>query len=175
MSFIRPEAQAALWRWREVILGALVALLGLSWATGPGGVLAWVGWLLVAAGFALGVVGAQRARFRAEGGGPGVVSVDEGQIAYFGPLSGGVVAARELERLTLDPTLHPAHWVLAQPGHPPLAIPINAEGADSLFDIFASLPGLRTEHMLAQLNGGAVHPVVIWEKTSQRPPHLRLH
>lgn len=175
MSFIRPEARAAIWRWREVIGGAAMAVLGLSWVAGPGGILGWVGWVLVIAGFALGVVGAQRARFRTEGAGPGIVSVDEGQIAYFGPLTGGVVAAREMERLTLDPTQRPAHWVLSQPGLPPLAIPVTAQGAESLFDVFATLPGMRTEHMLAQLHGGAAHPVVIWEKTPLRPPHLRLH
>ncbi|MCB1340011.1 MAG: hypothetical protein KDK24_02875 [Pseudooceanicola sp.] len=175
MSFIRPEAQAAIWRWREVVAGAAMALLGLSGVAGPGGLIGWVGWALVAAGFSLGVIGAQRARFRGEGEGPGIVSVDEGQISYFGPLTGGVIAARELERLTLDPTQHPAHWVLSQPGLPALAIPVTAEGAESLFDIFATLPGMRTEHMLAQLRGGAVHPVVIWEKTPSRPAHLRLH
>ncbi|MFC4667829.1 hypothetical protein ACFO5X_04625 [Seohaeicola nanhaiensis] len=175
MTFIRPEVRTTLWRWREVIAGAAVALLGLSWAAGPGGLLGWIGWVLVVGGFAMGVVGAQRARFRLEGEGPGVVSVDEGQISYFGPLTGGVVAAREMERLTLDPTQHPAHWVLSQPGMPPLAIPVTAQGAEGLFDIFATLPGMRTEHMLAQLRGGAVHPVVIWEKAPTRPPHLRLN
>lgn len=175
MSFIRPEAQAALWRWREVLAGAATAGLGLFWVLGPGALLGWVGGALILAGFALGLIGVQRARFRAGGGGVGVVQVDEGQIAYFGPLSGGVVAARELERLVLDPTLHPAHWVLGQPGQDPLHIPVNAEGSDALFDVFAALPGMRTERMLAQLQGAARHPVVIWERHPMRPPDVRLH
>lgn len=175
MSFIRPEARAEIWRWREVLAGAAIGLLGISWITGPGGLLGWIGWVVLAAGVALTFIGVQRARFRTGSGGPGVVLVDEGQITYYGPLTGGVIAADDLERLTLDPTAKPPHWALEQPGQPPLHIPVNAEGADALFDVFSTLPGLQTERMLAELNGRAVHPVVIWERHSLRPPELRLH
>ncbi|TMV10291.1 hypothetical protein FGK63_04295 [Ruegeria sediminis] len=175
MSFVRPEAKAALWRWREVLAAVVVALLGVSWIGGPGGLLGWIGWVLVVVAAALAVVGVQRARFRTGAGGPGVVTVDEGQIAYMGPLTGGMVAAREMERLALDPTARPAHWILEQPGQPTLHIPVNAEGAEALFDVFATLPGLRTEQMLSELNGGAAHPVVIWERRPSRPPEARLH
>ena len=175
MSFIRPEAKLALWRWREVLVAGFVLILGLSWINGPGGLLGWIGWLLVAVAIALAVIGVQRARFRTGSGGQGVVTVDEGQITYFGPLDGGIIATREIERLALDPTSNPAHWVLSQPGQPTLHIPVNAEGAEALFDVFSNLPGLKTEQMLAELNGGAVHPVVIWEKRPMRPAHLRLH
>ena len=175
MSFIRPEAKLALWRWREVLVAMFVLILGLSWINGPGGLLGWIGWLLVAVAFALAVIGVQRGRFRTGAGGQGVVTVDEGQITYFGPLDGGMVATREIERLALDPTSAPAHWVLEQPGQPVLHIPVNAEGAEALFDVFSALPGLKTEHMLAELNGGAAHPVVIWERRPMRPAHLRLH
>lgn len=174
MNFIRPEAKAAIRRWREVLIGGAVVLLGLSWAVGPRGLLGWVGWGLIIGGLVFVVVGLQRGRFRKGGGGPGVVSVDEGRITYFGPLSGGSVAASELERLALDPTAKPAHWVLQQPGQPDLFIPVNAEGAEALFDAFSTLPGLRTERMLAELNGHPVHPVVIWERRPMRPAHLRL-
>ncbi len=175
MSFIRPEAKLALWRWREVLAAVFVLVLGLSWIGGPGGLLGWLGWVLVLVSLALAVIGVQRARFRKGAGGPGVVTVDEGQITYLGPLAGGIVAAREIERLALDPTSRPAHWVLEQPGQPSLHIPVNAEGAEMLFDVFSSLPGLRTEHMLSELNGDSLHPVVIWERTPSRPPHIRLH
>ena len=37
-------------------------------------------------------VGLRRLQFGQTGRGPGVVKVDEGQIAYFGPLTGGAVA-----------------------------------------------------------------------------------
>ncbi|WP_170346275.1 hypothetical protein [Ruegeria atlantica] len=175
MSFIRPEAKLALWRWREVLVAGFVLILGLSWINGPGGLLGWIGWLLVAVAIALAVIGVQRTRFRTGSGGQGVVTVDEGQITYFGPLDGGVIATREIERLALDPTSTPAHWVLEQPGQAVLHIPVNAEGAEALFDVFSALPGLKTEHMLAELNSGSTHPVVIWERTPSRPAHLRLH
>ena len=175
MSFIRPEAKLALWRWREVLVAGFVLILGLSWISGPGGLLGWLGWVLVLVSVALAMSGIQRARFRRGAGGPGVVTIDEGQITYLGPLDGGMVATREIERLALDPTSSPAHWILHQPGQPTLHIPVNAEGAEALFDVFSALPGLKTEQMLAELNGGAVHPVVIWEKRSMRPAHLRLH
>ena len=175
MSFIRPEANAAIWRWREVMVGALVAALGLYWVIGPGQLLGWVGWVLIVTGIALGVVGMQRARFRAGSDGPGVVTVDEGQIAYFGPLTGGAVAVSEIERLTLDHTAKPAHWVLDQPGQPALYIPINATGAEALFDMFAALPGLKTERMLWALNNKGAQLIVIWERVADRPLLQSLH
>lgn len=175
MSFVRPEARAAIARWREALAGAALAGLGLFWIIGPGGLLGWAGIVLLLAGGALIWIGVQRARFRGRGGGIGMVQVDERQITYFGPMSGGSVSLSELTRLTLDPSGRPAHWMLAQPGEPPLAIPVNAEGADQLFDAFAALPGLRTEYMLQNLREGGAHPVVIWERQSERPAHLRLH
>lgn len=169
MSFIRPEARAVLWRWREVITGGVVAALGLYWASGPG-LLRWVGLVVLLGGVALAVAGLQRARFRGRDGGPGVVQVDERQITYFGPLDGGAVAIDELSGVSLDARSDPPVWVLRQPGQPELHIPVNAEGTDALFDAFAALPGLRTERMLSQLAQKPDHPVVIWSK-----PAARLH
>jgi len=175
MSFIRPEAQDAMIRWRESLIGGALIAVGVFWITGPGGLLGLVGWVVALAGLALAVVGFQRARFRMQGQGPGVVQIDEGQITYFGPLSGGAIATAELDRLTLDPTAKPAHWVLSQVGQPPISIPVNAEGADALFDVFSALPGLRTERMLAELHNSTAHPVVIWERVPSRPEGHRLH
>lgn len=175
MSFIRPEAQAQLWRIRELLAAAVVALLGIYWVLGPKGLLGWIGWLLIAAGLALAVVGLRRLRFGQTGRGPGVVQVDEGQIAYFGPLTGGAVALSELTRLSLDRAARPAHWVLEQPGSEPLHIPVNAAGADVLFDAFAALPGLRTGRMLTELNSLARTSVVLWQKSPPQPVHMRLH
>ncbi len=173
--FFRPEAKASLWRWREVLVGLAVTLIGLWWIAGPGGLLAVPGWAFVIGGGALGFVGAQRARFRGAGDGPGAVQVDEGQIAYFGPLTGGVIALETLERLSLDARAHPAHWRLEAPGQEALMIPVTAAGADALFDAFAKLPGLRTERMLGELRAGHKHAVVIWERTPLRPAHALLH
>lgn len=175
MSFFRPEARAAIWRWRELLTGIAIALLGLAWVLGPGGLLGWVGGLLVIAGLTLAFVGVQRARFRTGSGGPGVVQVDEGQIAYFGPLTGGAVAVADLTRISLDHRAKPAHWVLEQPGDPPLFIPVTAAGTDALFDVFATLPGLRTEAMLSALSAPGDHPVVIWQSRPSGLAITRLH
>ncbi len=175
MSFIRPDAQAALTRWREVLIGGAVVLLGLFMIVGPAGLLGWVGWPVAAAGLALLIVGFQRTRFRRSGQGPGTVQVDEGQIIYFGPLSGGAVALPDLEQLIYDPTAKPAHWMLMSQGQPTLQIPVNADGAEALFDVFAALPGLRTQRMLTTMHANSDHPVVIWQRHPDRASLQRLH
>ncbi|TCK99342.1 hypothetical protein BXY66_3844 [Shimia isoporae] len=167
MSFIRPEAQAAIAKWREVLIGLGVLAIGLLWASGAG-ILRWVGFAVVIAGIALVVSGIQRARFRRGAGGPGVVQVDEGEVAYFGPLNGGSVSIRGLSRLVLDGRSKPAVWALYQPGRQPLHIPVNAEGGETLFDAFASLPGLQTEQMLVKLQEQKPEPVLIWAKDDRR-------
>ena len=166
MTFFRPEAKAALWRWREVLVGIVVAVLALWWLAGPGGLLAFIAPALLVAAGALIMIGLQRGRFRGAGGGLGTVQVDEGQVSYFGPLSGGMIALREMSRLTLEGGQSPAHWRLEQPGLPDVMIPVDAEGADALFDAFASLPGLKTEHMLAQLKAAPDASVVIWQRAA---------
>lgn len=175
MSFFRPEARAALWRWREVIAGAVCLLLGLWLVWGPGFLLAIPGYAGIAGGIVLGWLGIQRGRFRTADGGAGAVQVDEGQVTYFGPLTGGSVDLRELDSLILEGSLFPAHWRLTQGGHPPLLIPVNAAGADALFDAFATLPGLKTERMLATLRAGQAHAVVVWHRGALRPEGALLH
>jgi hypothetical protein len=173
--FFRPEAKAALWQWREVLVAVGLALLGAWLIMGPGLLLALPGWALVFGGGALCLVGIQRARFRGAGDGIGAVQVIEGQISYFGPLTGGVMALESLERLTLDATQHPAHWRLDALQQQSLLIPVNAAGADALFDAFATLPTLKTERMLSELNTKHSHAVVIWERKPLRPAHALLH
>lgn len=164
MSFIRPEARAVMWRLREILFAAGVGVLGLFWILRFGGILNWLGYIvLIIAGVIL-VAGIQRARFRGKSEGIGVVSIDEGQVSYFGPLNGGEIAMREMLRLELDPTMKPAHWRLVQIGQQVLEIPVDAVGADALFDAFATLPGIKTESMLSSLKAGTDQPVVIWRK-----------
>ncbi|NRB04427.1 MAG: hypothetical protein HRU30_14320, partial [Rhodobacteraceae bacterium] len=52
MSFVRPEAMAALTRWRELIIGVVIVLLGLNWAIGARGILQWIGPVVLIAGAA---------------------------------------------------------------------------------------------------------------------------
>ncbi|MDD9720192.1 hypothetical protein PVW51_05780 [Sulfitobacter sp. PR48] len=175
MTFLRPEAAESLWRWREVIAGAVLGLTGLWLVAVPGFLLAVVGYPLIAAGAGLAWIGLQRLRFRAGRDGPGAVQVDEGEVTYFGPLTGGTVALREMQSLTLERNMYPAHWRLEQPGQSALLIPVNAAGSEALFDAFATLPGIRTERMLGELRAGGVQSVVIWQRHVQRPPVRVLH
>lgn len=164
MNFIRPEARTTLWRWREVLVALIILGLGAWWSFGSFGILQWVGYGFLGIGTALLAAGGQRLRFRTGQGGPGMVSVDEGQITYFGPLTGGSIALGEMTRLALDSSGKPRHWVLSQPGQPNLHIPLNAKGAEVLFDAFSTLPGMRTENLLAKMNSDADTAVLIWQR-----------
>ena len=166
-SFLRPEARNALWRWREVLFAGAVALIGL-WLAQSFGVVRWIGWALVALGAALAVAGVQRARFRQAGQGPGIVAVDEGRLVYMGPLTGGAMDIADLIRLELEPQALPAaHWILSGAGGQRLEIPVNAENAEELFDVFATLPGIRTGAMLDALSRTPDVRVTVWQR--ERP------
>ena len=161
---VRPELKESIWRAREALIGVFVSILGMYWAISGIGLLQMIGTSLAVAGALLFFAGIQRARFRTAGGGAGVVHVLEGQVAYYGPHEGGAMAVADLTKVELDPTAKPtSQWVLHDPHSLPLRIPTNAEGADSLFDVFASLKGIQTEKMLAELNGKTDRQVVIWQ------------
>ncbi len=167
---LRPEIRNWLSRWREVLTGAAVAILGLWSVTQTFGVVRWMSIAIVLIGAAVIWTGVQRIRFRHGGGGAGVVQIDERRLMYFGPLTGGTIDMDDLTRLVLDPSGHPAHWVLSGVGGQTLAIPVNAEGADALFDLFAALPGIQTERMLDVLARTPGAQVTIWKSD-----RLRLH
>ncbi|MEL7131328.1 MAG: hypothetical protein AAGK77_02845 [Pseudomonadota bacterium] len=164
--FFRPEAKATLWRWREVLAGLALATLSLWWLAQARALLGYVAPVMLVGAGALIIVGVQRGRFRGAGGGLGTVQVIEGEVIYFGPLSGGSVALREVQRLTLDGGHKPPHWRLDQPERPTLMIPVDADGADALFDAFATLPGLKTERMLTRLRAPTEAPALIWERSA---------
>ena len=169
--FIRPEVAQTLHRWRETLIGFGAALLGSYWMITQPGALQLIGTALAVGGALMVFAGIQRARFRQGTGGPGVVQVNEGQFAYFGPVDGGVVDIAGMSRLTLEPLgRFGTRWVVWHDAGPPLSIPVNAEGAEALFDVFASLPGMATSGMIAELRSRPREPVMIWE----RDP-LRLH
>ena len=156
--------------WRDLLPGALVLLAGLAVAASTFGVTRALGLALILLGVALLWVGWQRKRFGRGGGGPGLVQVDERRLAYFGPLTGGIVDMDELRRLDLDPTGKPAHWILWAPDGTRLEVPVTAEGAEALLDLFAALPGLNVERLLAARAAGGSAPVTVW----RRDAHLTL-
>lgn len=173
--FIRDDAKAQLMRWREVLAGGAAVLLGGWLMTKSGFLLMFPGFVLLVGGAAMVWIGVQRARFRSTGSGPGSVQVDEGQVTYYGPLTGGAVALREIGSLVYDPTLHPAHWRMMQRGNAELLIPVNAEGAEALFDAFATLPGLSMNDVLQAMKGQSGQPVVIWKRNLSFSAQRSLH
>ncbi len=163
--FIRPEAKATLWRFREVILALFVFSLGLWLVLIGFGVVPWVGVALIIASAVLLIAGLQRARFRQGDDGPGLVQITERRLAYFGPLNGGVIDVVDIVSLQFDPSGHPApYWVLTGPENREIAVPITAKGAEALFDTFSLLPGMRTERLLNVLDHPPDQRVVIWAR-----------
>lgn len=165
-NFLRPEVRAALWRFRDVIGAAVVIAFGLWWSATFFSPVRWVGWAFVALG-AIWAMGAfQRVRFNQDGDGPGVVKIVERRLAYFGPLTGGVVEMDDAVKLELEPKALPAaHWIVTSAAGNVVEIPVNADGAEALFDLFASLPGIQTQKMLSALNEAPDQRVVIWLAT----------
>ncbi|MCU0904125.1 MAG: hypothetical protein MUE83_09650 [Tabrizicola sp.] len=155
MSFIRPELMAAAARWREVIAAAIVAALGLWTATRGGYVLTTIGLALIALGAAWALTAFRRLRFQQDGEAPGIVRVTEGQIAYFGPRIGGFVGLPDLSEIRLLTLRGRRIWKLKQGDGQLLHIPVEADGADALFDAFATLPGIDMAALVAALGTDA--------------------
>lgn len=148
---IRPELRAAFWQWREVIGAAAVVALGLWIASLGGWLLVPVG--LIVAGLAAGLAlqGWRRMRFAQGAAAPGVVSLDEGQISYMGPQLGGFVSVPELDEVRLMSLRGRRLWRLRQADGQVLLVPVDATGAEGLFDVFAGLPGMEMSILLAAL------------------------
>ncbi len=164
-NFLRPEVRAFLERWREVLLAGIVFLLGVWWALTGVGINVWLGYIFCLIGIGWGVAAVQRARFAQDGDGPGVVQIRERRLAYFGPLDGGIMDVADLSRLEIDPTSHPdPSWVLTSIEGQVLAIPINAKGAEGLFDVFASLPDIKTNTVLDVLSRTPDARVTVWSR-----------
>jgi hypothetical protein len=175
MTLFRPEATATLRRWSEALIGVGISALGFYWAFFSGGLLHWIGYFLAIFGGLLAFMGIQRGRFRNAGDGPGVVGIVERRVSYFGPQTGGLVDLDNLSELALDMTGATPVWSLRAVGEQPLEIPLDARGAEALFDAFASLPDIRTEAMLREMQSGQRHRVVIWQKENQSVPQQWLH
>lgn len=168
MTFVRPQIALGARRYAEVLSAGAIAAAGL-WCLAQGGyLLAPLGLGLVAFAVSWGVVALRRLRFGAGGSAPGMVEVDEGQIGYFGPRAGGFVALADVVELRIVEVGGLRHWRLRTRDGQALIVPVDAAGADRLFDAFAVLPGLDTAALVRALDapGGAAQ--VVW----RRPPVL---
>lgn len=142
MTFIRPELLATLHRWREVLLALALAALGVWTASQGGYLLTPLGLALLAIGGAWALTAFRRIRFHQDGEAPGIVRVTEAQIAYYGPKVGGFVGLPDLAEIRLLTLRGRRIWKLRQGDGQLLHIPVEADGADALFDAFATLPGI---------------------------------
>lgn len=151
MSFIRPELLAALHRLREVLAGLALAAFGVLVMLWGGYVYPVFGLALFSTGVALASLALRRLRFAQPGDAPGLVRVTEAQIAYLGPRVGGFVGLPDLAEIRLLTLRGRRIWKLRPLDGPPLHIPVEAHGAEALFDAFATLPGIDMDALVAAL------------------------
>ena len=153
---IRAEVTDAVWRWREVIAAGMFGGCGV-WLIWLGGfLLGPLGALVLVLAAFWGVTAWRRVRFAQDVAAPGVVEVDEGQVGYLGPSFGGYVALPDLVEVRLVTMYGRRLWRLKQADGQALLIPVNATGAERLFDAFGSLPGMDMAALLAALGAPLV-------------------
>ena len=165
---IRPKLRDAFWRGRELLAAGAVALLGLWIAAQGGYLLVPIGGLVLAAALGMGVLAWRRLRFAARGDAPGIVRVDEGQISYFGPEVGGFVSLPDLVEIRLIRMRGRRLWRLKQADGQAVLVPLDAAGAEALFDAFGSLPGLTSRALVGALQEDAAGPAVVTEIAENR-------
>ena len=71
-----------------------------------------------------------------------MVEVDEGQVGYWGPSFGGFVALADLVEVRLTEFHGTRQWRLRTASGEVLTVPVDAAGAEKLYDAFAALPGI---------------------------------
>lgn len=171
MSFIRRDARRFLLRWAEPAIYAGATALGAFWLHAQTGAWWLVAVALVAGGYLF--YSALLAALAAQGDeeqGPGVVSVEERRLAYFGPRAGGVISIDEIFEIAISPPEarmwdYDTAWVLRwSKTEPALIIPAAAEGAEALLDAFAALPGFSPARALLALRVKDGPLVTIWRR-----------
>lgn len=163
MSFMRPEAAKGLRRWREVLIAALMTAFGAHWFATSFGLFKALGALISILGVTWITLAVRRARFDKGGEGEGVVVVDEGRIAYFGPETGGTLAIEGMVSLRMILNDDGSkNWYLLAQDTTPLDIPVNAKGAEALFDVFSNLPGLEMQVVQAALDQPLSEDILLW-------------
>lgn len=164
MSFLRPEALAAITRWREVGAALAAGALGAWIATRGGYFYGALGGLILAFGLGLALAAWRTLRFARADVAPGVVQIDEGAIAYFGPEIGGVVALSELSRIDVLATSDGPSWRLSHDDGRAVTIPAAATGAEALINTFAALPGASLPTFLDALDHPPEGARTLWRR-----------
>ncbi len=166
--FLRPEARAALRRWRETAVAVAVVCGGIAIAGLGGWFYRPLGALVAGAGVAFCLVALRRLRFADASPGPGLVEVTEGEIAYFGPEGGGFVAVREIAELALVHRSGMPFWRIRPDAGTALVVPVGAAGAAGLFDALAGLPGLDPARLVAAADDDGGPDRVLWRRPRGR-------
>ena len=156
MQLIRPEVTDLIWRAREVIWAGLVVALG-AWLIVLGGyLLVPIGLIVGGVGLVLAVTALRRMQFEQAVAAPGLVELDEAQVGYLGPELGGFLSLHELVELRILSLRGRRLWRLKQSDGQALLIPVDAKGAERLYDAFAGLPGMDTAALVAALAPSAL-------------------
>ena len=168
MSFLRPEAVAAIRRWQGTIAAGAVMALGLWWGLTSLGLIKWSGWALALGGAAMTWAAVQRARFHGGTGGLGVVEVDERQVIYLAPVGGGFISLDALTEVAIAPDRAGLPVWRLRAGMELLTIPTSATGTEALFDALTALPGADAVAAIRASRGRPDAKVVIWSRGPRR-------
>lgn len=169
MSFIRPKVRQEITRWSEVAAAVGAALVGTLLMRMGGFLFLPVGALLTLLSLGWLLNALRRLSFQRPVAAPGVVEVIEGQVGYFGPTFGGFVALDDVIELRLTDFRGARQWRLKTLSGEVLLIPIDATGAEKLFDAFSTLPGIDMAALSAALNRGA-STLPLWTRPAPRLP-----
>lgn len=173
MSFIRPELQARVVVWREAIIWGALTLVGVVLIVHGYHDIAplsfMLGLLCAASGLGLLLPALRRVRLASQTPAEGMVVIDEGRIAYFGPREGGFVDLSSVARVEIvtRPHIPPASahaWVITTEDGERLSIPLGAEGADRLLDALSPLPGIDFDAGVAAVLSRRPGRAVVWRK-----------
>lgn len=148
---LRPEALRQIRRWSEPGAGIVVLAAGLWIATRGGWLLPVVGLPLAGLGGGFALLALRRMRFAPEIAAPGIVELDEGRIRYLHPRMPGEVNLPDLAEIRLLALRGRRVWRLRETTGATMLVPLDAAGAERLFDAFATLPGLTSADLVASL------------------------
>lgn len=169
MSFVRPEAEAALRRWFEPVLWTLIALWGGWLLLSPDWLLKGAGAVMLAGALPLGLAAFRKARRPGAEGAPGVVTITERELLYMGPTEGGSVSLDQLTSVRIEVSDAGPHgddvvWVFLDDAGSILRVPNGAVGTEGFFDALAPLPGVDFEAVLAALSSTEAGSHRVWQR-----------
>lgn len=145
----RPEVIFFFQRWGESLLWLCLTLLGLWIASLGGMILIPLGLLFAAASGGWALLALRRARFHHAPEASGLVEIIEGGLRYLHPTMGGEISLAELDELRLITLKGRKIWQLKDLSGRTILVPIEASGADALFDALGALTGLSTYRLLS--------------------------